>query len=106
MTMSLADNLLQKQQKQQKRREQGRCGNPALHSGDVAMDRGLGGRACQQVICFSARRRHDDGVALGSPYSFLNERCCRFAAGATTGDSDPDYGRNRPEQKPTGRYAQ
>jgi hypothetical protein len=40
MTMSLADNLLQKQQKQ---REQGCSGNPALHSGDVEMDRGLDG---------------------------------------------------------------
>jgi hypothetical protein len=36
ITMALADNLLQKQ------REQGRSGNPALHSGDVEMDRGFG----------------------------------------------------------------
>jgi hypothetical protein len=61
MTMSRADNLLQKQQKQ---REQGCCGNPALHSAEVEMDRGLGAGACQQVMRFSksprakARWRH------------------------------------------------
>jgi hypothetical protein len=59
MTMSLADNLLQKQQEQ---REQGRCGNPALHSGDVEMDRGLGGKACQQVMRFSKSAAHDGSM--------------------------------------------
>jgi hypothetical protein len=54
-------------QKQQKQREQGRCGNPALHSGDVEMDRGLGGGACQQVMRFSKVAAHQGSVTASHP---------------------------------------